>query len=335
MADYQGAIELLNNNCFPNRNGIKPTFLIIHGTAGGSSAQEIAQYFKGTEGGANPVSAHYVVDQEGIVYQCNLESTAAWANGPISGTPTPNLPFRAVGDEVHRDDWWNPNVNPNYQTISIEHVKPDDENVTALTPAQQAASFALIKDICQRNGIPMRFANSAGGITGHFSMDVAERSFCPNTYPWDALWAYLANGGTMTQVPTGWTDDGSTLKGPNGIPVTLGFRDHVLTSNWSPDNWPLEEVQHLGLIEQSNPGLGAGQSQIFRWKTLEYTPKMGVFEAWVGQELQWYVKQYAQLQAQVTTLQGENATLKALPIVSTLNQINTLGQQIIKLSQVQ
>jgi lysozyme len=131
-------------------------------------------------------------------------------------------------------------------------------------------------------------------------------------------------GGTTpmatTTIPAGWTDDGTALKGPNGIPVILGFRDHVLVSNWDKDNWPLEPEQHLAIVEQSNPGLEDGQSQIFRWKTLEYTPKMGVFESWVGQELLWYQKQNIALQSQITAL-------KTLPAAANLQVINGLVSQ--------
>jgi hypothetical protein len=181
--------QILNNNCFPGANN--PRYVVLHGTAGGTSAQEIATYFQGTATSGNPVSATYVIGQDGTIVQCNNESDGAWGNGVITGTPTPNLPFRTIGDGVHRDDWWNENANPNNISISIEHCKPDDQNATALTSAQQASSFALIKDICTRHNIPMRFADSSGGITGHFSIDVADRSLCPNTYPWQELWQYL------------------------------------------------------------------------------------------------------------------------------------------------
>lgn len=181
--DEEGAIEMLNANCFVGRNGAKPRYIIIHGTAGGSSAENIASYFKGTEGTNNPVSAHYVVGRDGVIVQCNREADGAWANGVI----TPGA-----------DGWWlhAPQIdgvpNPNLNTISIEHVKPSDDNSDALTAPQQASSFALIKHICQRNGIPARMADATGGITGHFSIDPVNRSRCPGNYPWDALRAYLS-----------------------------------------------------------------------------------------------------------------------------------------------
>jgi N-acetyl-anhydromuramyl-L-alanine amidase AmpD len=334
MSDFPGATWLPNNNFFSGRNGNKPSFIIIHGTAGGISAQGIASGFVSSESGGNPVSSHYIIGTDGTVVQTVLESNSAWGNGVISGTPTPNLPFRTVGDGIHRDDWWNTSINPNYQTISIEHCKPDTENVAALTPVQQASSFALIKDICQRNNIPMRFADANGGITGHFSVDVAERSFCPNTYPWDALWQYLNNGGnTMDSVLNhGWTDDSTNkvLKGPNGVPVVLGCRDHVLDpkNNWDPNNWPLSAEHAANPVEQSNPSLGPGTIQNFRWKRLEYTAKSGVIEAWLGQELEWHEKQYASQQAQIVSL-------KSQPNVANLLAINTLASQIVQKSQVQ
>lgn len=175
-------IQMSNNNAFPGRYGLKPRWVILHGTAGGTSAQAIAQYFQSTQGSNNPVSAHYVIGQDGQIVQCNAESDGAWANGVVT---------------AGHDPWWsdNENPNPNNVTISIEHCKPDDANATALTAAQQASSFWLIKDICQRNNIPMRPPDVSGGLTGHYSIDPINRSRCPGNYDWKALWQYL--GGYM------------------------------------------------------------------------------------------------------------------------------------------
>jgi len=185
MSDEPGVIWLPNNNYFSNRNGQKPKFVILHGTAGGSSAVGIANYFKSTENGNNPVSSHYVVDQHGVVVQCIAEVDGAYGNGILS---------------AGHDTWWSTAINPNNITISIEHVKPDVHNETPLTPAQQAASFKLIQHICERHGIPKRRADANGGITGHYSIDPVSRSQCPGEYPWAALFAYLAT--TEIHVPT-------------------------------------------------------------------------------------------------------------------------------------
>ncbi len=172
MVDYAGAVWSPNNNYFANTG--KKSFVILHSTAGGSSAEEIAAYFRSTEGSGNPVSSHYIVGQDGHVIQAVAESNGAYAQGVVN----------------------NPNWagNPNFYCLSIEHVKPDDANATALTPAQQSASFALIKDICQRNGIGMHDADDTTGITSHASIDPVNRSRCPGLYPWSELWAYLKGG---------------------------------------------------------------------------------------------------------------------------------------------
>lgn len=137
----------------------------------------------------------------------------------------------------------------------------------------------------------------------------------------------------MSQVPAGWTDDGTTLKAPDGTPVTLGFRDHILNGNWDPANVPLEQVQHLSILEQSNPSIGAGQEQTFRWKRLEYTPKAGVFEGWLGQELLWYQTAYAKLQTQVALLSSQVASLQSQLSGNTLAQEN--AALLAKIAQAQ
>ncbi len=176
-ADQAGAIALYNNNYYPNRDGQKPRYIILHSTAGGTSATAIANYFASTQNTSSPVSSHYIIGTDGAVAQTVAEKNAAWGNGIIS---------------AGHDPWWSASVNPNDITISIEHCKPSLDNSDALTAKQQAASFKLISDICNRWSIPRRAADATGGITGHYSIDPVSRSNCPGPYPWDALWAYLA-----------------------------------------------------------------------------------------------------------------------------------------------
>lgn len=284
--------SVLSPNCFNGRDGYKPSWVILHGTAGGSSALNIANFFSDP---ASQVSSNYVVGLAGEIIRCVDESDGAWGNGPISGPPG------VGGDGIHHDSWWDTAApNPNYVTISIEHVKLHDDNSDTLTPAQQASSFALILDICKRNGIPMRAADASGGITGHFSMDPVSRSRCPGTYPWAALWAYL--GGTGMNLPTGWSDDGTTLKyGP--YVVVRGFRDHVLAGlqdgSWRADDIPYENEHAANPLEYSNPVLKPGTKQRCRYTTLEWNNDKGVFVAYTGPELikleQLVVQQAAQI----------------------------------------
>ena len=300
--------RILNNNCFSGVN--RPRFVILHSTAGGVSAEAIARFFQNAG-----VSAHYVIGQDGQIVQCNEERDGAWADGIIDGIPMAGLPFRPQSDGVHRDDWWNPNgVNPNDMGIAIEHCKPHNDNSDALTPAQQASSLWLVNDICTRHNIPKRFADANGGITGHFSIAAESRQRCPGAYPWQELFDYLNGGNTpMSNIPSGWSDDGHTLKAPNGIPVVLGFRDKVLNANpsWDPTNWPMRAEYHADPVEQSHPTLGAGPAQEFRMDRLAGCASLGLYKSWPGQELYWYQKQHTALQTQVALLQSQVADLQS------------------------
>ena len=62
------------------RGGHKPNYLIIHGTAGGSSAEAIGEWFQNPDAQA---ATHYVVGQDGHVVQCVDEADTAWGNGRI------------------------------------------------------------------------------------------------------------------------------------------------------------------------------------------------------------------------------------------------------------
>jgi hypothetical protein len=162
------------------RNGYTPRFIILHGTAGGSSAQGIANWFQDPSA---QVSAHYIIGTDGHVVCTVQEEEWAWANGVITDGA---------------DTWWTPSINPNWISISIEHCKPSTDNSDQLTPAQKVASFALVADICKRWNIPKHAANANGGITGHYSIDPVNRQDCPGPYPWDELWSFLNPPSTPT-----------------------------------------------------------------------------------------------------------------------------------------
>ena len=99
-------------------------------------------------------------------------------------------------------------------------------------------------------------------------------------------------------VPQGWSDDGTTLKAPNGFIVVKDFRNHILASrSWPSWDVPLQEQEARTLIEESNPGLGGGIRQIFSGHMLEWTSKIGVQEAHVGQELLFVLNDRARIQA--------------------------------------
>jgi N-acetyl-anhydromuramyl-L-alanine amidase AmpD len=194
MPDENGAIWSPNNNFFPNRDGYKPSYIVLHGTAGGTNAVAIANYFASTQGTANPVSSHYIVGTDGIVIQCVNERDGAYGNGFVTGAS--GTSGNGYGNGFH-DSWWDSGINPNLLTISIEHVKSATDNSNQLTAAQKLASFTLIQHICQRHNIPMRKADANGGVTGHYAIDPVNRARCPGPFPWNDLFTFLA-GAPMT-----------------------------------------------------------------------------------------------------------------------------------------
>lgn len=336
MTDYSKAIWLPNTNFFPNTG--KKSFIILHGTAGGSSAQEIADYFVGTESTANPVSSHYIIGQDGTVVQTVSEEDGAYGNGVVN----------------------NPNWtgNPNYYTVSIEHVKSSNDNSEPLTPAQQAASFALIKDICQRNGIGMHDADDTTGITGHFSIDPVNRARCPGNYPWQELWTYLNGGETTMTIDLTNATVASHFSGSDNVIWTCknGFIvGHAILDFYRKFGGDaLCGLTYLGLpLSNELPvhGYSGVTQQEFERGCVRYDPSHQtdnppasgtVYTIHTDQDPRWLAaqSQIAVLQAEIATLQQPAVTFQQ--INSLLAQASTdLAQagislvQAAKLSQVQ
>lgn len=139
----------------------------------------------------------------------------------------------------------------------------------------------------------------------------------------------------MINIPTGWKDDGTTLTAPNGEKVVLGFRDHILNSQWDAGNVPLDMEYHTNTVLLHNPGIGAGQEQLFRDGILWYTTTKGVvWEPYLGLEIAAMIEQWkqvrAQKDAQITDLQQQLATAQkqsqAQPYIDKLNQIEALAK---------
>src|SRR2546429_6806500 len=90
---HMSILQVLTSNHFDGRNGYIPRWVILHGTAGFNTAQDVAAYF------ANPssqVSSNYVIGQDGTVIECVSEDNGAWGNGIL--------------DPGH-DAWWSDAVN--------------------------------------------------------------------------------------------------------------------------------------------------------------------------------------------------------------------------------
>lgn len=263
-ADYPAAQEHFVPRSFMFNSNAHEA-IVIHKTGGDATPQAVYNTFLASGNPGN--SVHYAVGTDGAIWQFVPESLGAGGNGAV---------------EAGYDPFWQPYLNEygnlNLCTFSIEHCDGSLDNSTALTPAQKAASFALVAHLCQKYGIP------ASHIKTHASIDPINRARCPGNYPMSELIAFIQNGGTM--VPTGWHDDGTTLTAPNGVKVVQGFRDWVLSHSWDAGNIPEEAEYSANPVLLHNASVGAGSRQCFRDCLLWWTPAKGVVqEPYTGWEL--------------------------------------------------
>jgi len=309
-ADYAPALWIPTTHFWSGSGGQQRKWIILHGTAGGSSAQAIASYFQSNN---PPTSVHYVIGQDGVVAQCVGEANSAWGNGVLS---------------AGHDSWWSDAINPNLQTFSIEHVKPSIDNSDQLTAAQQAASFALIKHLCDTYNIPRRQADANGGITGHFSIDPVNRSRCPGPYPWAALWAYLGSGGTP--VITIDHDASGNITGAHDGDrhLGVGFAQLVQANGWESATIDTPETYVAG--DKSLATLSGTEIQTLVWtqadgpKAYGGNPLRNVADAVVA-AIQAAEAKSSGLQGQLATASSDLAAAKA--------QIGQLSAQIEQLQQ--
>ncbi len=231
-------------------NANSDLFIVIHKTGGDATVQSTYNTLLN-----RGLSVNYTVGQDGFVGQFVKENRGAWGNCCLESGHNPILPS---GD-------------PNRYTISIEHCDPRGDNSSPLTPAQKTASFKLVADICRRHGI------RADHIVGHNEIEPISKPSCPGNYPMAELKAFIASGGSM--LPTGWTDDGTTLTAKNGIKVVRGFRNKVLAAaSWDSDNVPNEEGHQVSQVLLHRPDLGNGEVQSFRDDFLWFTSARGVVQ---------------------------------------------------------
>lgn len=156
--------RLLAINRTIGRGGRAIDMVVVHVTEG--SAASVRSWFKAK---AAQVSAHYLVTVDGTIEQFVEEADTAWHAGRVDH-PTAALVLAR------------PHVNPNSYSIGIEHEGTGKE---PLTPAQQAASLALLRDICTRHGIPIDRTH----VVGHH--EVYSLKTCPGAIDVDALVAAL------------------------------------------------------------------------------------------------------------------------------------------------
>jgi N-acetyl-anhydromuramyl-L-alanine amidase AmpD len=188
-ADYTHAEWHPSPNFWTGRQGCKVDGIILHGTAGGDGPG-VAGFLSQPSSNA---SVHFVIGQDGHVFQLVALTDAAWGNGIV------NHPSWPVITE-------NGNTNPNLYTVSIEHCKHSTDNSDQLTPAQAEASVALVRWLLttlEARGLasPAFIRRRDAGdlariVTGHYAIDGVDRGRCPGSFDWDRYYTHLTTGGT-------------------------------------------------------------------------------------------------------------------------------------------
>jgi N-acetyl-anhydromuramyl-L-alanine amidase AmpD len=173
--------DYLALNHSQGRAGHRPRAILLHITQSGSAAGTI-NWFKNP---AAKVSAHYIVERNGVITALVREPDTAWINGVLVG---PNTSIAVV------ERWVTEGINPNVETIGIECVgyspaqpHPDRPDLSGYTEAQMGALAFLLPAIGQRWAIDLE----PGTCFGHREVDNVNRRDCPGLTEgeWQVIWA--------------------------------------------------------------------------------------------------------------------------------------------------
>jgi N-acetylmuramoyl-L-alanine amidase len=160
---------------FDSRDGQPVDMLVLHYTGMKSAANALDRLCDPTA----KVSAHYVIDEEGKIYQLVAEENRAWHAGL---------------------SYWRARTNINQRSIGIELVNPGHEYGYRPFPEAQMVSLAeLCKDIVSRHDIPAR------NIVGHSDIAPERKEDPGELFDWEwlaengvGLWPMQADGLRMT-----------------------------------------------------------------------------------------------------------------------------------------
>lgn len=148
----------------PNFNerqgGVTPRFLILHYT-GTRDAENADGYFMNAHAGTPPVSAHYMVDEEGAITQYVPEEKRAWHAGK---------------------SYWRGEEDMNSLSIGIEIVNPGHEHGYRAFPAAQMKMVTdLARAIMARHGI------APENVLAHSDIAPARKEDPGELFDWEGL----------------------------------------------------------------------------------------------------------------------------------------------------
>ena len=142
-------------NFTKGRLSYKPEAVVIHIMEGSLTGTD--DWFSSTK---SQVSAHYGIGLNGDIHQYVQEADTAWHAGRVD-----NPSWQLIKSGKTKKF-----INPNFYTIGIEHEGNESSTWTDLL---YNTSAALVKDICQRNNIPIDRQH----IIGHH--EIYSKKTCP------------------------------------------------------------------------------------------------------------------------------------------------------------
>lgn len=159
----------------PNFEPRRPVIIVLHATEQGSAAQSLRTLQTANRGGK--VSAHYLVGDDGRIYQLVADRERAWHAGGGSWGTISDLNSASIGIEI------------------------DNEVGEQYTEAQIAALLRLLEDLCARLDIPRT------QVIGHADMAPTRKRDPGSLFPWQRL-AAAGFGrwpqGELTDPPAGF-----------------------------------------------------------------------------------------------------------------------------------
>lgn len=139
----------------PNHEPRRPILIVLHATEQ-DSVQESLDTLR-TRNSGGPVSAHYLIGKDGVLYQLVSDDLRAWHAGPGR---------------------WGTITDVNSASIGIEL---DNDGESPFPPAQIASLLKLLDDLCERLDIPRT------QIVAHADFAPTRKRDPGRLFPWKQL----------------------------------------------------------------------------------------------------------------------------------------------------
>ena len=221
--------------------------VVIHIAEGGFSSS--IEYMRD-----NGKSAHFMVSLRGTVAQLVGVESSAWCNGL---TWKPGRGWLCPHDKIVQPSWelLEAPINPNVQTISIEHEGKTGQPWPA---AQIAATVELLQWLAKRypSLSPYRVGST---LIGHYHIDPKDKARCPGTGIDLQLLAERANAGPGGIMPGSepwmrtWTQRGIPLPPDQvgwAIPQLYKFHSTELGGCLAPESYLVPGLISVAVFER-------------------------------------------------------------------------------------